>query len=251
MYFKSTLLLGSLCASLAFLSCSKEPDDPYGSALPPSGVGSVRLYDEFTNRLPDAGMRVYIENSVPLTLSEAITDSNGQFVLNNIPIGTFHLVYEKEGYGTYKSIHTRSAVNTASTIFFDVTPSLGKISSTRITDLQLETRGDSILLHITTDPPGFASRLRYVRLLFSTDSNIDHQHFESFTAPTGIGINPFTKFISMALLRNLGFQSGQTVYIRAYGDSYFTNEYFNYATRESILPNLNADAAPAVSLVIP
>lgn len=249
MFSKNTYFFGCLLSIATIVACSKESEDIFDHSLPPEGVGNVYLYNESTQRVSDAGMRVYIENSLPWI--EDITDSSGRFVLNSIPQGTFYLVFEKEGFGTHKRAYYRFPGPTSGPFYFDASPSLGQISSTRITDLQVDTAGENFVFQVTTDPPGSASNFRYVRFLLSSDPNIDHQNHEVSLPPLAWGINPFQFNISTALLKTLGYTSGQTVYIRAFGDSYWSNEYQDPVTQKSVFPNLNPDAAAAVSVVVP
>jgi hypothetical protein len=64
-------------------------------------------------------------------------------------------------------------------------------------------------------------------------------------------INPYEVTLSQNDLLNAGFSSGQTLYVKAYGDSFWSNEYFDPELDRKVFPNLNKNAAAAVSFVVP
>jgi hypothetical protein len=64
-------------------------------------------------------------------------------------------------------------------------------------------------------------------------------------------INPYQSTITQSNLINAGFTSGQTVYVKEYGDSYWSNEYFDVSLNKKVFPNLNTVSANAVSFVVP
>lgn len=64
-------------------------------------------------------------------------------------------------------------------------------------------------------------------------------------------INPFEKTITQTELLSAGFTSGQQVYVRAYGDSFWDNAYDDPAISKRIFPNLNGTTVAATSFVVP
>ena len=64
-------------------------------------------------------------------------------------------------------------------------------------------------------------------------------------------INPFQVTLSQTDLINAGFTSGQTVYVKAYGESYWSNEYLDSDLNKMIFPNLNLSTTNSVSFIVP
>jgi hypothetical protein len=71
---------------IATVSCSSDDsnDEPITKA---NITGSVNLYDEGTTVLDDSNMLVKLVGTNPLIT--ALTNSNGQFVLEDVPFGTY------------------------------------------------------------------------------------------------------------------------------------------------------------------
>lgn len=242
----ATLLILS---SFVFTSCNDDDDtNNEPGATTADIVGSVNLYDEATTQISDSGMTVEIEGVLPLI--SAITDFEGDFTLSNVPFGTYTLIYSKTGYGTYKRldvVHT----NTGSPTPLTTAPSLGQSSSTQVTDLSASPDGGEVVLSITTDPAGNSGNTRYVRYFLSASSSVSDENY-SFVSEVLISqINPKETSLTVNEFSKAGFSSGQTVYAKAYGDSFWSNEYEDSDLGRTIFPNLNATSAGAVSFVVP
>ena len=73
-----------------------------------------------------------------------------------------------------------------------------------------------------------------------------------YHSPTFISqINPYQSTLTQTELINAGFTSGQTVYVKAYGESYWSNEYLDVNLNKKVFPNLNTVSANAVSFIVP
>ena len=85
---------------ISFLISCNSSNDP--DPVPTSGniSGSVLLFNESSGSVSPAGMKVSVENLVPE--KSAVTNAEGKFTLENVPFGTYTLVYEKSGYGLFK-----------------------------------------------------------------------------------------------------------------------------------------------------
>jgi hypothetical protein len=136
---------------ISFLSCKNSSTDNIVPATDADITGFVLLYDKAISLLDNSGMKVSIQGSSPLI--SATTDANGKFVLSDVPFGTYTLVYEKTGYGTYKKpdvVHSTGGSPT----FLSNTPSLGKVSTTTFTNLSTSQDGSNVLVAVTTNPAG-------------------------------------------------------------------------------------------------
>jgi hypothetical protein len=208
--------------------------------------GSVNLYDEGTTPIDGSNMTVTVENTNH-TIA-AITDMNGAFTLLDVPFGTHTIVYEKTGFGTYKLFDfqhkkSESAISNA--------PSLGKVSTTQITGLEANLTGDYVIISITTNPAGSNGNTRYIRYFLSTDSTVSNENYTYFSPIFASRINPKEITISKNDLINAGFASGQTIYINAYGDSFWSNEYEDPVLGRTIFPNLNTGITSSTSFIAP
>ena len=235
-----------LLAMLSLPAC--DHDDTPDPSTKADIIGSVRLYNEGTGRLPDEGMRVTLEGVDP-TIS-ALTDVDGKFTLADVPFGTYTLLYEKAGFGTYRQFNLQHA-NTGGPTILATTPSLGQSSTTAVTALSSGTNGTDVLLSITTDPAGSIGTTRYVRYFLSASPTVSATDY-TFSSPGLVAqINPYTSTLTRMALQQAGFAVGQTVYAMAYGDSFWSNAYDDPGLGRNVFPNLNAMTAGAVSFVVP
>ena len=244
---KLLLLSGSFILILFSTSCSSTDDRPV-AATAASISGSVILYNESTTMIDKSNMIVSVLGSTPLI--STLTDSDGKFVLTNVPFGTYTLDYTKSGFGTYKKFGVVHGTNGQATSLPSI-PSLGQVSTTSITGLTASTSANQVVLSITTNPAGSAANRRYVRYFLSTNPLVSATNY-SYYSPVYISqINPFDKTISVTELLSAGFTSGQQVYVRAYGESAWDNAYDDPDLGRRIFPNLNAITVPATSFTVP
>ncbi|MDP5000746.1 MAG: carboxypeptidase-like regulatory domain-containing protein [Flavobacterium sp.] len=231
--------------AIATVSCSS--DDSNNDPITKANItGSVNLYDEGTTLLDESNMLVKVVGTNPLIT--ALTNSNGQFVLEDVPFGTYTIEYEKEQYGVFKKFNFSHQGNANA---ITEIPSLGKTSSTEITDLLVNIVNGQVVFSITTSPAGNNSNRRYVRYFLSTSATVSNSNY-MYHSPTFISqINPYQSTLTQTELINAGFTSGQTVYVKAYGESYWSNEYLDVNLNKKVFPNLNTVSANAVSFVVP
>ena len=231
--------------AIATVSCSS--DDSNNDPITKANItGSVNLYDEGTTLLDESNMSVKVVGTNPLIT--ALTNSNGQFVLEDVPFGTYTIEYEKAQYGVFKKFNFSHQGNANA---ITEIPSLGKTSSTEITDLLVNIVNGQVVFSITTSPAGNNSNRRYVRYFLSTSATVSNSNY-MYHSPTFISqINPYQSTLTQTELINAGFTSGQTVYVKAYGESYWSNEYLDVNLNKKVFPNLNTVSANAVSFVVP
>lgn len=162
----------ALVVLLGIASCSKD-DDPGTDPMTKANItGSVNLYDEGSTQVDHSNMTVMVEGTTPAI--SATSDANGNFILADVPFGTYTLRYEKAGYGTFKKFDVEH-LNNASAI--PNTPSLGEISTTQITNLEANSSGNDIVISVSTNPAGSNGNTRYVRYILSTDSNVSNENY--------------------------------------------------------------------------
>jgi len=224
-------------------SCSKS-DSPTNST---SGniTGSVNLYDEGIVSESNEGMTVSIEGISPSV--SAITNTEGKFLLVNVPFGTYTLVYSKAGYGTYKKFNVVHQANSLGYTYLTDQMSLGKLSTTTVNDLKAELDGDNLILTITTG--GDLSKRRYIRRFYHNTPAVSSL---IYTVDNGVTVLlPYSTqaIVSKSELNALGFASGTPLWIKVYGESFWSNVFIESGA--TVFPNLNAASADAVMVQVP
>lgn len=237
-----------LALLLGLVACNRNSDDPDPSPTGGKIQGAVTLFDDRTGQLDDSGMRVTVEGTTPLR--QATTSASGNYLLENVPTGRYTLVFEKAGYGTFRLFDVDH--NATGTTQVGVVPALGQISATQITALSAAPLGPVIGVSTTTSPAaaGGANR-RIVRYFLHTANTVSGSAYTAYTQALQIGITPYQKIFTREELNSFGFPSGSTVWVRAYGESFNTNEYDDPGTGRRVFPNLNQTSAAAVSFVVP
>ena len=239
------LTLG-LIVLVGFTSCSKDEDQTTEPITKANIKGSVNLYDEGTTQIDNSGMTIKLEG----TEFSSTTDSQGDFTLSEVPFGSYTLVYEKSGFGTFKKFDLEHT-NTGSSTVVEA-PSLGQKSTTSITNLTVSSNANfPVILGATTNPAGNQANTRYIRFFFSTDAAVSMDNYESVLETFPVNISPYNLNLSQASLDALDFPSGATVYVKCYGESFWGNSYSDPDLNRDIFPNLNPNSAAAVSFVVP
>ena len=243
---KLNYLTFGLMSLLIFTSCSKD-DDPTPEPITKANIiGSVNLYDEGVTQIDNSNMTVQVQG----TGLSAITDADGDFTLLDIPFGTYAIIFEKSGFGTFKKFDLEHT-NTGSSTIITENPSLGESSTTQVTALTSSVNGNDIQISITTNPAGNNGNTRYVRYFLSADPNVSNENYTYYSPGLVSQINPFEITLSQNNLSGAGFSSGQTVYVKVYGDSFWSNEYDDPDLGRKVFPNLNMTSANSVSFVVP
>ncbi len=231
---------------LGLSSCGKG-EDPIPEPITQANIiGSVNLYDEGTTPIANDGMLVKVEGTNITTT----TGTNGSFTLADVPFGNYTLIFEKSGFGTFKRFDIQHTNTGASTRIIN-SPSLGQLSSTQITKLEASADESSVVLSISTNPAGNSSNRRYIRYFLSTDSELSNENYSYYSPGLIVQINPHEITLSQDDLTNAGFSSGETVFVKAYGDSFWSNEYDDPDLGRKVFPNLNMTSANSVSFVMP
>ncbi|HAC24968.1 MAG TPA: carboxypeptidase regulatory-like domain-containing protein [Cytophagales bacterium] len=239
-----------LSLTLALFGSCNNDDDPDVDASPDASdiSGAVFLYGEGISRAPNEGMTVTIENSNPV--KAAITDSEGKFLIKDVPLGTHNLVFTKSGYGTFRLFDIVHVTDNRPTNITAI-PSLGTVSTTQVTALTASVVAGEVKIEATTNPGGSIGNTRYVRLFMHNLQNVSDVFHTVYSPNFTSRMNPFIKTYTKAELNAMGFASGTTVYVRVYGDSYWSNQYDDPGLDRRVFPNLNPNAAAAVSFVVP
>lgn len=244
------LILGSLfCLAFFFMGCNGKEDEPSSVVTSEDITGGVNLYDEGIGFMSNhSGMTVTVEGLQPAI--SATTDAAGRFTLANVPFGTYNLVYTKSGYGTFKLVNL-SHTNTGGATFISLTNSLGQLSTTAVTALSASLVNGNIVISTTVTPSASLANTRYLRYFYSTSSSVSNTNYMKYSDGMIAQINPYLQTRSHADFVAMGFPTGTTVYVKVYGDSFWSNSYLDNATNKMVFPNLGTTSANAVSFVVP
>ncbi|NAS13488.1 carboxypeptidase-like regulatory domain-containing protein [Poritiphilus flavus] len=238
-----------LIPALLLISCGS---DDGGSSNPTPATagdisGSVNLYDSGTTQLSGADMTITVEGTSPLITTT--TDANGEFTLSEVPFGTYTIAYSKTGYGTFKQFNI--AHNNENGTSITVAPSLGQLSPTEVLSVDITINTNEVEIEKSLDPPASSNDRRYFRIFFGSDDTVSNTNFVAVAPTLETGSEPSTTTYSVSELMDLGLQSGSTVFVRVYGDSFFGNSYNDPGLGREVFPNLNANSASPVSFVVP
>lgn len=229
---------------LLFFSCSsEEKNDPIEIG---SITGTVDLFTSRGGYSPNDGMQVSLQGTSPLIT--ALTNQDGNYRFDSIPYGRYDLQFEKEDFGTFKRgdiIHQREETT------IEAFERLGRKSTTEIHQLQISETATGITLSIVTSPPAHTANIRYVRVFFNIGSEASNHIFGYFSPVLQAEFTPFIQHYTFEEFHNLGFISGATIHIKAYGESLLSNEYNDPNNGDFIFPNLNGHTTSGVSFIMP
>jgi hypothetical protein len=244
MVMKIFSVIAGLFLLIGVTSCVNDTNDDAPDTANISGA--VNLYDEGVNKTDQSGMSVRTDGTIPVY--SAFTNAEGKFTLTDVPPGDYTLVFEKSGYGAFKKYSVKHTIT--GTILTE-TPSLGQKSTTQITNLSAENAGGEIVINVTTNPAGNTGNKRYIRFFYSALSTVSSGNYTFVSQGMVSQINPYKLSLSKSTLTGMGFASGSTVYVKVYGDSFWSNEYTDPQKNLKVFPNLNDVAANAVSFIVP
>ena len=103
----------------------------------------------------------------------------------------------------------------------------------------------------SVSPTPTATNRGYVRYFLSTDKGVSNTHYKYTSSVLSVLNNNTTGGFTKEDLLTAGFTSGQTVYLRLYGDSVQSNAYTDPNVGIAVFPNSNPNTVAAVSFVMP
>ena len=232
-------------AFLVFPACKEKTNPSPPTITSANASGSVILYDEGTTPVDNSGMQVKIIDSDP-ELS-ATTNDEGDWIFEDLEYGTYSVAFEKDNYGTYK-LFDRTHKNGSS--FMSTVPSLGEKSTTEVVSLTQELFEQSILISAYCTPEANSSNTNYLRFFIGLTDSISYSQYMHYSLVHSSNDDPHVFTITQEQLTGYGYDSGTTVYIRVYGESFWSNSYLD-PNLGQIFPNLNPNSVSAISFVVP
>lgn len=238
--------------SLFLVSCSKKDQAPE-TPVRGSFSGTIQAWNDKTGSLSDAsGILVKISN---LSNFSATTDASGRYTIENVPYNIHDVEISKTGFGTLKVFgitHDGTGSNTGTIV---PTISFGQLSTTSVTAFSVAGNtingAPGVSFNYTISPVPSTSNRAFVRYFLSTSAAVSSTNYMAYSTVNNFSnLSNITGFTSSELL-GMGFTTGQTVYVRMYGDSFRSNDYLDPNSGIRVFPNINPTAAPAVSFIVP
>ena len=176
-------------------------------------TGFVRLLDQYGNSIYTnlSGATVTLDG----TSFTTTTNVDGKFTFTNVPAGTYSITVTKTGYGTEKLpwVSLNGGVNPA----YVGSIKLSKIPDFNVASVSASASGTSIVISGTVN--GSTTYKRTVGIFIGTTSTVsastaNYIAFENDAVAAGSNI--FSATINAQQLTNMGFVSGNTVYVAVY-----------------------------------
>lgn len=246
----------AMVASLMLTACKKEiPPDTEPDYEKANLAGNVLLFDQAKNAETPQKMFVLIEGNSFATYAE--TDKQGAFLLQNVPFyDNYTLSYIKDGYGTYKIFNfNHQYTGSAGTV--GSTPKLGMKSTSCVTSLTVvndTTMPDTLVQFRVTVSAGnvTSENPAYVRFFFHEIDAVSDSTFTNYSPHIPIQTKTADIYFSPSDFLEFGLQSGASYFVKAYGDSYYSNVYFDFVKSREVFPNLCTVNSPgALEIVVP
>lgn len=254
---RKTTLLNCFIATLwllGALACSSDPNETPAPAGGPLS-GSVQLWDDKLSTLTDnSGVTITVTD---LANTSTTTDAAGKYSFATLPYGLHDFTVSKAGHGSHKLFGVSHNMLTNTSGSGTIVPAIqfGKVSTTSVTSLSVSGNtyngnpGVSVLYSVAPTPT--ATNRGYARYFLSTESSVSNTSYKYASPIVSVLNNNVTGGFTRDDLLTAGFRSGQTVYLRLYGESVQSNAYTDPNVGIQVFPNLNLTTPSAVSFVMP
>jgi hypothetical protein len=263
------LVLGSLSAII--YGCRKSPLTNGNSAAKDqifangnsAAKGHIFVVDQNNHLISDySGVNISSENSDITTIP---VNANGEFNFPTLTNDRTSLIlnFSKIGYGTVKQYYTKALLDSFN--YYQETPRdiiLIPQSSVSVNSLSgiLDSNKFKMVCNVSVGEAKPANGVTFFLLKNNSQvscsnwtGNIANSRTWTIPVTTGDNLNSFC--ITRTIECNCDFlHSGDTVYLKAYGDTYspFGNCYYYLQTGQLIFPGMNTKASSAtISFVVP
>lgn len=261
------------CAALSQVACTKETNNYYAAPEPTtSALGFVSIVDEFgnTSRRND-GVTVTVKDTEPLI--QAVSDTNGRYLLNGLRAGNYLLTYAKPGYGAYEQEFMLAAAGGNQPVLVQQQGPWGvqtrqyvyQQSATVASNLQVTINplavydfDTAVTISGTLSPSGTLAHPRMVGIAFDTVHWVSKDELIfGFLADgdpaTGYFQLAFTRYdLAEYYQRYFIFRPGQRYYVRAYGSpSGGPQGYLSRVTGRPIYSSFSVQASNRADFVVP
>lgn len=207
-------------------------------ALEGNIIGFVRLLDKDGIELADrSGVKITMNNKYTVT-----TDASGKFELQGVEVGTYLVVFEKPGFGTYKKYNFTFAGGGRPGVLYDIyLLELPAFELTQLHAFPQDNLGIQIIGQMT-EVQGY--NFSYFFSDKNDVSNTDFVYSYGYSYCCSL-VTEFDHFVSLA---GGTFSKGQTIYMTLYASN-ATNKfgeynYFDYESGKTIDPALKKITEP-------
>jgi hypothetical protein len=242
-------LLFFLIVSISFFACTK---DSKPTSVPSGNIsGSLQTFDDKLTAVSDASGFVVTLMNPGSTSMTTTTDATGRFSFSNVPYDSYELSFLKSGYGTYRIFGlSHDSASTQIPHF-----SVGRTATTTVTTLTVAGntfQGEpGVRFNYNVGSAPTTTNRAFVRYFLSTSNTVSPTNYTAFSELINFTNNSAETGFTTRELISMGFTSGQTVWVRMFGDSWRSNDYFDPNLRRRVFPNVNTTSPTAISFVIP
>jgi hypothetical protein len=242
--------IGALFIGVGAAACSTASTD--GLSLTGDWHGFVALHDEYGVPLAsDSGVMVTVFN-VGHPGPSAVSTGDGSYTLPSIHTGVYTLTYTGAGLATF--VRPEIGFTGGSTQFLGLedlsTPSTGTVTNLTATP---SLSGDTVVITgtIAAPPAGLG---RYVRLFYAPTNGVSsgptsYAVSATYRVTKAAFVLPITGLDLATLRSTIG--AGNTAYLVAYGDSYYTDAYVDTTSGNTVYPNVSTTPSNVVAFNIP
>lgn len=254
--FITAIILNMSCGKNSDHHSITVPDLIQGNNSRANITGFIYLYDEDGTKLSNNG---YVTVSIDNSTVSTTTDASGKFQLDSIPAGTYDITYNRDGFGTGKIMGLYHAATNHATTVITRNESMAMNSTLSINNVVVQAFDPALQqlgvsgFHIVPVFGNSNGKEKWVHLFFSDNNSVSANNYQTETKIKASGatteMNNYN--LTTAWFESQGFQKGQTIFVKAYGDSFLADEYTNPLTNQTIFPSLSTSSSPVVSFVIP
>ena len=228
-----------------FLSCGGVTEEP----LELSGEirGKITQLTEYGSLDLEQGGATFILQT-PSSTFQTQADPTGNYVLKNVPIGTYDMIVEKPGFGTFRSKGFQFVGGEEAAYSF---VSLSRTSTTTVTNLSLSYQNGAIHFSGTgnyNDPLTSYTIVFAVAFLGNSQDVSPDNHTYSILIP--MPESPGSDFSITSSMPSGLFPQGSTVFAVVYGISIYGSLFFDPDTRRYNYPGLGTVPSNVASVKI-
>lgn len=186
------------------LGCDKNDENIF---LKGNIVGFVNLVNETGNEVEDkSGVNISIEG---LT-SSANTNEDGRFELSNVPAGTYNIIYNKTGYGSYKRFSFQFIGGNVPAMLYETT----LYEQPKIDIQSLDISFDDNIINITGEIT--ATNYFTVQTFINDSANVSNENYDYASARYNYSGWEYTQFSQSIYLSETPYFLGDKVYLVIY-----------------------------------
>lgn len=196
-------------------------------------MGFVKLIDEFNAKIDDnGGVQVRLENSS----YSAVTNEDGRFEFKNLSAGTYNLIYEKDGFGSYKLFSYQFVGGNAEGLVWP--QQLYQLPTIEVKDIEVSLENDFIRIFVTMAQPCIYAFQVYL----SYDHNVSEQNYVYMKDLWNFN-KPETEFEVYIAPSDTLLKAGDKIYLKMFYRNYRDFGYYDREKEVDVLHYIQATEA--------